>query len=634
MQIFGKLSARQKCLFGLSLLILSFGVFAASDAKENVKPVNEKYTWDLTELYPTVKDWHKAREDLLAKLSEIQALKGSLGKSHRHFYDAMREISDAQRSLYRIYSYASMLSDENLQIAENQELDQLANIAYAKFGEAVSWVNPEILSIGEKKISRFVKKEPRLAPFRFGLDDVLRTAPHTLDDAGEALLSYFAQPAAAPSNIYSLIANSDIPWPELKLSDGKNHRIDSAGYSQWRASDNRAERKKVFDAYWSKWKEYRSSVGSVLNAHIQNQVALAKARNYDSVLQRELDADNLPEAVYRTLVKEVNAGLPTLHRYFKLREKILGLDQMYYYDIYPPLVSLDKKFDYETSNQITLNAMAILGEDWVQKQSKGMSERWVHVFPQKGKRSGAYMSGNAYDVHPYILLNHTDDYESLSTLAHEWGHAIHTLYAMEAQSFETYNYSTFIAEIPSTSLELILQQYMVKNATSIDEKIYYLGFALERMRGTLFRQTMFAEFELSLYEAVENGEALTGDKITKMYGELLRRYHGHDESVVVIDELYENEWMFIPHFYYNMYVYQYATSVTAGTALFERILEEGEAGVENYINLLRAGGSDYPYNLLTAAGVDLASPEPYRAIIKRMNLIMDQMEALLAEKAS
>jgi oligoendopeptidase F len=329
----------------------------------------------------------------------------------------------------------------------------------------------------------------------------------------------------------------------------------------------------------------------------------------------------------------VNAALPTLHRYFRLRAKMLGVDEMRYYDIYPPLVSLDKTFDFETSKAITLEAMDVLGDDWVSMQQDAMDERWMHVYPQRGKRSGAYMQQGAFDVHPYLLLNHNDDYESVSTLAHEWGHAMHTIYAKQEQTFETAFYSTFIAEIPSTSLELILLDHMMDNAESDDERLFYLGRALEGMRGTFFRQTMFAEFELALYEAAERGEALSGERISEMYGELLKRYHGHDEGVVVIDDLYTNEWMFIPHFYLNMYVYQYATSQTAGTALYSNIVENGEAGVENYKNLLRAGGSDYPYKLLTNAGVDMATPAPYRAVVTKMNAIMDEMEAILASRS-
>ena len=287
-------------------------------------------------------------------------------------------------------------------------------------------------------------------------------------------------------------------------------RIDSQGYGRVRGSENRDDRKLAFDTFWNKWLEYRSSVGMVLNSHVQTQVGLAKARNYDGVLHRELHQDNIPPAVYHTLVEEVNKALPTLHRYFRLRARMLGIEQMHYYDIYPPLVSLDKEFDIETSKKITLEAMTVLGEDWVSRQTAAMNERWMHVYPQQGKRSGAYMAGFAYDVHPYLLLNHNDDYAGLSTLAHEWGHAMHTLYAREEQPFETASYATFIAEIPSTSLELILQDYMTQNAESVDEKLFYLGHALEGMRGTFFRQTMFAEFELALYESAERGEAFTG----------------------------------------------------------------------------------------------------------------------------
>jgi oligoendopeptidase F len=276
--------------------------------------------------------------------------------------------------------------------------------------------------------------------------------------------------------------------------------------------------------------------------------------------------------------------------------------------------------------------MAVLGKDWVDLQRNAINQRWMHVYPQRGKRSGAYMNPIAFDVHPYLLLNHNDDYESLSTFAHEWGHAMHSIYSKQKQPFETAMYSTFIAEIPSTSLELILQDYMIRNAKSLDEKLFYLGFGLENMRGTFFRQTMFAEFELALYEAVERGEALSGERISEMYAELVRRYHGHDQGVVVVDDLYTNEWMFVPHFYYNMYVFQYATSQTAGTALYQKIKNEGKAGVENYKDLLRAGGSDYPYTLLKNAGVDMATPGPYRAAVAKMNAIMDEMERLLEER--
>ncbi len=589
-------------------------------------------TWDLTDLYPSAEAWETARDEVLADFDKIDGMRGSLGKSADSLYNTYRFVSDTYKKAGRVYVYASLSADEDLRDSETQERRQLADIMFARFGEVTAWMQPELIEVGREVIESYLKEDERLAPFAYQLDNSLRNAPHTLSPETEQTLSYFSQTFGAPNDTYSLLANSDIPWPTITLSNGEEVVIDSQGYSRTRGSANREDRKLAFDTFWSKWAEYRSSVGMVMNSHLQTQVALAKARNYDSVLHRELFQDNLPPAVYRTLVAEVNKALPTLHRYFKLRARMLGIEQMHYYDIYPPLVSLDKTFDLETSKKITLEAMAVLGDDWVSMQKAAMEDRWMHVYPQRGKRSGAYMAGFAYDVHPYILLNHNDDYSSLSTFAHEWGHAMHTLYAKQEQPFETAGYATFIAEIPSTSLELILRDYMASNAGSIDEKLFYLGHGLENMRGTFFRQTMFAEFELALYEAAERGDALSGDRISEMYGEILRRYHGHDEGIVIIDDLYTNEWMFVPHFYYNMYVFQYATSQTAGTALYEKIVNDGELGVENYKNLLRAGGSDYPYTLLVNAGVDLAQPEPYRAAVDKMNAIMDEMERLLDER--
>ncbi len=607
----------------LLLLALPLSGVAAED---------DAAVWDLSEIYPSDEAWNTAREEVLNELDLIEARRDTLSDSADALYGALALVSDVTRKAARVSAYATLKADEDLRETETQEKRQLSQIMFARLNEATAWMQPELLRVGEEVINAYINEDDRLGRFAFQLEDALRNAPHTLGDEAEETLAYFTQAFGAPSNIYSVVANSDIPWPTVTLSDGEEFLVDSQGYGRLRGGPNRDERKLVFDTFWGKWLEYRNSVGSVLNSHIQTQVSLAKARNYDSVLHRELFQDNLPPEVYRTLVAEVNNALPTLHRYFKLRARMLGLEQMHYYDIYPPMVALEKTFDLDTSKEITLKAMAVLGDDWVDMQRKAIDQRWMHVKPQRGKQSGAYMSPAAYDVHPYLLLNHNDDYESLSTFAHEWGHAMHTLYSTQAQPFDTAFYSTFIAEIPSTSLELILQDYMVSNTDSVEEKLFYLGQGLESMRGTFFRQTMFAEFELSLYEAAERGEALSGEKISEMYGAIVRRYHGHDQGVVLVDDLYTNEWMFVPHFYFNMYVFQYATSQTAGTALYARIKNEGEAGVENYKNLLRAGGSDYPYDLLKNAGVDMATPGPYRAAVTKMNAIMDQMERLLEER--
>jgi oligoendopeptidase F len=609
------------------------GASLGSDEKAPDERSDPRYQWNLEDLFPSVEAWNAERERLLGEFTKLAAYQGTLGNGSADLYKALRFASDAYRQTARVHLYSRLTSDEDLRNAAAQERHQLSEALLARFREATAWMDPEIIAVGPDRIHAFLDEVPDLSPFRHSLENKLRQAEHTLGDEAERTLAYFSQSFGAPQAIYGVIADSDIPFPVLDIG-GEQARIDSQGYSRWRSSPDRDVRKQVFDAFWGKWKEYRNSVGVTLQSHIRMQVALAKARKYDSVLQRELDSDNLPPQVFHTLVAEVNRALPTLHRYFKLRGRMLGVDQMHYYDIYPPLVSLDKTFDIEITKTLTLDAMSILGEDWVDTQRESIDDRWMHVYPRQGKRSGAYMNGTAYDVHPYLLLNHNDDFDGLSTFAHEWGHAMHTLYARQAQPFETAGYATFIAEIPSTSLELILQEFMTDNAVDTEERLFYLGYGLENLRGTFFRQTMFAEFELQLYEAVERGEALTGERISAMYGEILRRYHGHDDGVVVIDDLYTNEWMFIPHFYLNMYVFQYATSLTAGTALYSKIVDDRRVGVENFKSLLRAGGSDYPYNILRNAGVDLGTPEPYQSVIDRMNGIMDEMERLLDERAA
>ena len=621
-------------LLSVSLALLVAAMTGPAAAQDDAADVDPRYVWDLTELWPDLDSWNRARLEVIERAPQIEARKGTLGASAEALYEALQLVSDTIRQADRVTAYAYLELDEDLRDSEAQERYQLADAMNARVVEAMSWIDPELIEVGRERIERFIGAEPRLEPYAHGLDDVLRSAEYTLGAEAEATLSYFTRTISAPSDVYSLLSNSDIPFPTIRLADGSEHRIDNQAYGALRTSSNRDDRKAVFDAYWGTWEEFQSSVGAVLGTHIQTQIALSRARGYGSVLERELFEDNLPPEVYRTLVREVNAALPTLHRYFRLRARMLGVDQMHYYDIYPPLVELDREFDIETTKRITLDAMEMLGDDWVDMQRDSIEQRWMHVYPQRGKSSGAYMLGAIYDVHPYLLLNHQDNYDSLSTFAHEWGHAMHTLYARQTQPYQTADYATFIAEIPSTSLELILEEYMVEHAESIDEKLFYLGSGLESLRGTFYRQTMFAEFELALYETAERGEALTGARISEIYSDLVHRYHAHDDGVVIIDDLYTNEWMFVPHFYRNMYVFQYSTSLTAGTALYGKIVDEGESGVENYKNLLRAGGSDYPYDLLVDAGVDLAAPAPYRAVVDRMNAIMDEMEALLAQTES
>jgi oligoendopeptidase F len=594
------------------------------------------YMWDLTDLYPTPEAWTEVYDRTRAEAEGLASYQGTLAGGADALLAALDAYARVNKELYRLYTYAGLRADEDLGIAENQERRQQAGALATMVGENTAWLAPEILSLGEERVRAFQAEEPELVSrFSMFLDNTLRAAPHTLSLEGEGVLASAGDVLRQPNSVYDQLADSELPYPTVTLSDGSEVRLDQTGYTRTRQSPVRADRKLVFDSFWGAWKNYEGTMGAILTTSTMGHVFNAKARNHPNALAAALFPDNMPEGVYRTLVAEANAGLPTLHRYFQLRKRLLGIEgQMEYYDIYPSMFQVETlpHFSIPESERITLEALVPYGEEYLDLLRLGFSENWTNALPRERKASGAYMNGSAYDVHPYLLLNHTDDYNSMSTLAHEWGHAVHTLLSTRNQPFEKADYSTFIAESASIGSEMLLNDYMVKNAASDQERLYYLGEGLESIRGTFFRQTMFAEFELAIHEEVEAGRPLSGARLTDLYCDLLRRYHGHDEGVVNIDPAYCVEWAFIPHFYYNFYVYQYATSM-AGAALFtDAIVSEGEPAAERFLDMLRAGGSDYPYEIYRRAGIDMASPAPYRALVTRMERIMDEIEAILARQ--
>jgi oligoendopeptidase F len=617
--------------------ILIFFLFACSDKpleKEITSSpdtvTSEQYEWDVTDLYPSLNDWQSAKEKASRQIIDLTKLQGTLDSNASALLHASDQISAVYKEVVRIYIYANLIADIDTRIAENQERSQLARNLFSDLSAAISWYNPEILTLGDKKIAKFIAEEPKLSKHGFGLKDTLRRAPHTLENQIESLLAKTSKLTSSANSIYSILANANMPWPEVTLSDGKKIRLSQAGYTAGRQAASRDDRKMVFETFWSVWQDYEATLGAIMNSQIQGLAFKTEARNYDSSLGRALFDDNMPPVVYETLVKEVNQSLPTLHRYFKLRKRMLGIeDEMRYYDIYPPLVNLNKRFSIEDSIEVTRRALKPLGPEYLAAYDLGVKSRWMHVYPSPGKRSGAYMSGGAYDVHPYVLLNHNDDFESASTFAHEYGHAVHSVLANGEQPWETAGYSTFIAETASIMNEMLLQDMVIEEAKTDDEKLFYLGIGLEALRGTFFRQTMFAEFELKINQEVESGNVLTGAKLSSMYLELLKRYHGHDQGVITIDDLYAIEWAYIPHFYYDFYVFQYATSIAAASNLAKKIRTGDQQAQQDFIHLLKAGGSDYPYELMRNAGVDMATPAPYRALVERMNNIMDEMETIL-----
>ena len=588
--------------------------------------------WNLADIYASTEAWNADAAKVEAELPGIAVCRGHLAESARRLKECLDLDSDVAKRAQRLATYSSELYAENTGNPAAIGLRQRAQVLGTKIGEATSYMNPEILAAGRERIDAFMREETGLKTYAQTLDNILRRAPHTLDNPGEALLATFQLAAGQGGSIYGVLTNADMPWPTVKLADGKEVRIDQAAYTHYRELANRDDRKKVFDAFWGEWKQFERSFGVGFYGMLKEDTVYTKVRKYPDTISRKLDNNRIPPAVYDALIKATNDSLPTLHRYFKLRAKMLGVSEMRYFDIYPPLVGAGREYPIDEGVRLMLGAVKPLGPEYVAAMRKGIEDRWMDVYPRQGKQSGAHMHPGAYDVHPYLLLNYTNNYASVSTLAHEWGHAMHSYYSNRSQPFADAYYAIFVAEIASTFNQALLLDHMLKGAKSDDERLLYLGSALENLRGTFFRQAMFADFEREVHARVDRGESVTGEDLTKLYGDMLRRYHGDPEGVVKIDDLYTVEWAYISHFYSSFYVFQYATSIAASSLLAEWVLEGRPGARERYMKLLAAGSSGYPYEIVKAAGVDLATREPYDALVRRMNRIMDEMDAILARR--
>lgn len=593
----------------------------------DAEPLKDR--WNLESIYADAEAWGGDARALEKDLEAFGECEGRLGSSAGRLKGCLDRYFDLRRRLERLSSYASMKYDENTKVAASLDLKQRADILYTRFGEVTAFVDPEILAIGAGTIDRFLRQDPGLATYRHILDDILRRAPHTLSKEGEALLASASMVTGAPEDLYGILANADMPWVTFEPEPGKSMLLSQSTYSRYRGSTDRALRKRLFETFWPQWQKFQRTFGVSLYSQMKRDWFYAKSRNYPSSLAAALGNGNIPEKVYHTLIEQTNANLDTLHRYFRLRGRMLGIDDLRYYDIYPPIVDADPEIDIEKAKRLVLEAVEPLGEEYVSVMREGFGSRWMDVYPRPGKRSGAYMNGAVYDMHPFVLMNYNDDYDSLSTLAHEWGHALHSWLSNRNQPYHLADYSIFLAEVASTFNEDLLLDRLLKEAKDDRERLFYLGNALEQYRGTFFRQAMFAEYELKIHQAVERGESLSGERFSEIYLDLLRRYHGHDKGVMTVDDLYAIEWAYIPHFYYNFYVYQYATSIAASSLLAREVAAGDIEARERYLELLKSGDSDYPYELLKRAGVDLASPEPYRALVRRMNEIMDAIEEIL-----
>ena len=620
-------------LFAL-LALVSQG--QASQAQEHDRSkVPDEYKWDLTAIYPSDQAWRAAKEKLAAELPRLQKFQGTLASSASRLADALDTQSSFDKELTRLFVYASMNSDQDTRVstyqAMQQEMIQLGSV----LGAESAFIEPEILKMDNTTIERFLAQEPRLHTFRHYLDDIARRRAHTLSGAEEKLLASSSVMASGPSSVYGIFADADFPYPSVTLSDGKTVKLDKAAFALTRASRSREDRQKVMEAFFSALGKYRATFGSMMNSNVQTSVFYAHARNYDTSLQAALDEPNIPISVYSRLVDGVNRNLPTFHRYLKLRQRMMGLSELHYYDLYAPLVSsVDTKYPVDAAERNILEALAPLGSEYSAGAKRAFTERWIDMYPTEGKTSGAYSNGGAYDVHPYMLLNYNGKYDDMSTLAHELGHTMHSYFSNKTQPYPLSSYPTFVAEVASTFNEALLIDYMLKHINDDATRLSLLGNYLESIKGTVFRQSQFAEFELRMHEMVEKGQPLTGDSLSKLYSEIVKKYYGHDRGICIVDDYIANEWAYIPHFYNSFYVFQYATSFTASSALSEKVLSGEPGATERYLKFISAGKSKYPIELLKDAGVDMTTDEPLELTINKMNRVMDEMEKLLDKKGT
>jgi oligoendopeptidase F len=600
--------------------------------------VPQKYQWKLGDLYASEAAWSTAKAGLEKRIPALSHFQGRLGASPESLAIAIDAVMKIDRDLAQLNAYASMLSDQDVRVANHVAMKQSAGKLYVDYGAAASFFQPEILSIGADKVRKFIASDPKLKPYKMYLEDILRQAPHTLNASEEKIVAQAGLMASAGQDIRDVFSNAEMPYPDVRLSNGERVRLDAQAYTAYRQSTNRADRDSVFRAFWTKHQEFQGTLAAALNAEVRSHVFTRDVRHYKSCVEAALFANNIPPRVYTQLLDDVHTNLPTLHRYLKLRKRMMGVDTLRYEDLYAPIVkSVDLKYTPEQANEIVLAAVAPLGKDYVSTLDNGMTGGWIDWMATTGKASGAYSSG-AYGVHPYQLQNFTGLYDEVGTLAHESGHSMHTYLADTHQPYVNHNYATFVAEVASTLNENLLFHYMLDRTKDKATRLFLLGTYLDNQRTTLFRQTLFAEFELRIHEMGEKGESLTGEALDKLYLELLRRYYGDAQGVCKVKPLYGVEWAYIPHFFYNFYVYQYATSIVASTSLARGIREEAAMKParttrrDAYLAMLAKGGSEYPIDELKGAGVDMTTPAPFQAAIKEMNSVMDEMERLLKEK--
>lgn len=587
--------------------------------------INAKDKWSIEDIYPTDEAWEQDFAAAKKMPEQIASYKGLLSTDSAKLLEYLKADDDMTVLLESLINYAQRKNDEDTRESKYQDMVSRLEMLFVDISGAAAFVTPEILSIDDETMERFFAEQPDMELYRLCLDRVRRKRAHILSEAEERIMALTGEMTGSPDNIFSMFNDADLKFPDAVDKDGNSHQVTHGSYIPLMHSNDRVLRKSAFESLYGVYENFRNTSAAVLSSQVKCLTFRARARKYDSTLRAALDGNEVPVEVYKQLIEAVHENMHYMYKYVKLRKKLLGVDELHAYDLYAPIVSdIEVKVPFEQAKQEVFDSLAPMGEEYRAIFTQGINDRWIDVYENEGKRSGAYSAGAR--VHPFVLLNHKDTLDSEFTLAHEMGHAIHSYLSNKNQPVVYSDYVIFVAEVASTCNESLLMQHLLKITTDKKRRAYLINYFLEQFRTTLYRQTMFAEFELMINEKAENGESLTADVLCELYRQLNLLYYGED---IVIDHELDMEWARIPHFYYNYYVYQYATGFSAAIALSQRILKEGAAAVKDYIGFLSGGCSKDPISLLRGAGVDMTSTKPVTDALKLFGELIDEMEELM-----
>ena len=586
---------------------------------------DSRYKWAIEDLYSDDEHWTEDYERLKKRIPELSAYQGRLGESAGTLLAMQRTYDELNELAEKVYVYANQRLHENTDNGIYQNLSSRARGLMIQLEEAGSYIQPELLKLPEGTVEKFLEENKELQVYRQYFENMIRQKEHVLGRELEEVLALVGELAEGPKDIFSMFNNADIRFPEITGEDKKPVEVTHGRFGLLLQSRDRNVRRDAFKALYSVYGKYRNTLAAVYRANVKQEAFYARVRKYGSDLEAALDVSHIPVSVYDNLIAAVHEFLPSMHRYVELRKKLLGVDELHMYDLYVSMVAdAECRISFEQAKKMVLEGLSPMGEEYRRLLSEGFSNGWIDVYENQGKRSGAYSWG-AYGTHPYVLLNYQENLNNVFTLAHEMGHALHSWYSDKNQPYVYAGYKIFVAEVASTCNEALLMDYLLKRTADKKKRAYLINHFLHQFRSTLYRQTMFAEFELLTHEMVERGETLTAESLKQLYYELNVQYHGKD---VIVDKEIAIEWARIPHFYYNFYVYQYATSFAASMALSKKILEEGQPAVERYLNFLKGGCSKSPIDLLKDAGVDMTTKEPISEALKTFGALIQEMEEL------